>query len=80
MISYDEVKGTIIAWDAILGLITLENFLEVIDIVIFDQEQFEKNIFNLLSQNLQKEIVNDSMNQSSIFMLKFYRDVIKNYL
>lgn len=81
MISYDEAKGIVIGWDPILGLFTLENLLEVIDIVIQDQNKFEKVIYDLLKNlHCEQETINTVFNLSSINLLKFYCDMIKDLI
>ena len=78
MINYEELKGTIVAWDPNLGLITLEMFLDDINFFIKEQKELEDEIFELLKdKNCNSKIIKNKMQSSSLHVLKFYVDIIQ---
>lgn len=79
MNNYDKIKDIILIKDDILGDITLDELLFIIELLLEDNIKFEEVISNILYKNkANSSIANEIMNIPSTDMIKFYINLIKN--
>ncbi len=79
MNNYDKVKDIIIIKDDILGDMTLDEVLSIIESLLEDNIKFEKVVSSIFSRNkTNKSISNEIMNIPSTDVIKFYINLIKN--
>ncbi len=79
MNNYDKVKDMIIIKDDILGDMTLDEVLSIIESLLEDNIKFENVISSILYKNkANKSISNEIMNIPSTDIIKFYINLIKN--
>lgn len=79
MNNYDKVKDMIIIKDDILGDMTLNDVLSILELLLEDNIKFEKVVSNILHRNkANKSISNEIMNIPSTDVIKFYINLIKN--
>lgn len=81
MIDYLDIKNTVLTIDPIAGEITLEDFLNIIEDFLKDQELFESTIENVLKKNPNNiPIANELLKLSSTSLIKFLIAYIKDEL
>ena len=78
---YSDIKDTILYSDPLVGDLTLDNLLEMIEVCIDETKQFENTVSRILHKNPNnKEIADKLMNTSMISEIKFLIDLIKDNL
>lgn len=81
MIDYLDIKDTVLTIDPIAGEITLEDFLNIIEDFLKDQELFESTIEKVLKKNPNNiPIANELLKLSSTSLIKFLIAYIKDEL
>lgn len=81
MINYLDIKDIVITDCPIAGQITLDDFLNIIEDFIKDQELFESTIEKILKKNTKNiPIANEVMKLSSTSLIKFLISYIKDEL
>lgn len=81
MIDYLDIKDTVLTTDPIAGEITLEDFLNIIEDFLKDQELFESTIEKVLKKNPNNiPIANELLKLSSTSLIKFLIAYIKDEL
>lgn len=81
MIDYLDIKDTVLTIDPIAGEITLEDFLNIIEDFLKDQELFESTIEKVLKKNPNNiPIANELLKLSSTSLVKFLIAYIKDEL
>ncbi len=79
MNNYDKVKDIIILKDNILGNVTLDEVLSIVELLLEDNVKFEEIVSSILSKNkANKSISNELMSIPSTDVIKFYINLIKN--
>ena len=78
---YSDIKDTILYSDPLVGDLTLDYLLEMIEVCIDETEQFENTVSRILHKNPNnKEIADKIMNSSMTSEIKFLIDLIKDNL
>lgn len=78
---YSDIKDTILYSDPLVGDLTLDNLLEMIEVCIDETKQFENTVSRILHKNPNnKEIADKIMNSSMTSEIKFLIDLIKDNL
>lgn len=81
MIDYLDIKNTVLTIDPIAGEVTLEDFLNIIEDFLKDQELFESTIEKVLKKNPNNiPIANELLKLSSTSLIKFLTAYIKDEL
>lgn len=81
MIDYNNIKNIVLHYDPIIGELTLDNFLEIINIFLEDNIEFENTVLSIYQKhNCDKEIVKQIMLLSSTNIIRFYVDLIQDKL
>lgn len=79
MIDYLDIKDIVITNSPIAGEITLDDFLNLIEDFIKDQELFESTVEKILKKNPKNvPIANEVMKLSSTSLIKFLISYIKD--
>ena len=78
---YSDIKDTILYSDPLVGDLTLDYLLEMIEVCIEETQTFENSVSKILHKNPNnKEIADKLMNTSMISEIKFLIDLIKDNL
>ena len=78
---YSDIKDTILYSDPLVGDLTLDYLLEMIEVCIEETQTFENTVSRILHKNPNnKEIADKLMNTSMISEIKFLIDLIKDNL
>ena len=78
---YSDIKDTILYSDPLVGDLTLDYLLEMIEVCIDETKQFENTVSRILHKNPNnKEIADKIMNSSMTSEIKFLIDLIKDNL
>lgn len=81
MTDYLDVKDIVITNCPIAGEVTLDDFLNLIEDFIKDQELFESTVENILKKNPKNiPLANEVMKLSSTSLIKFLVSYIKDEL
>lgn len=80
MNNYNEIKNIIVIKDNILGNMTLDEVLSIIESLLEDNVKFEEIVSNILNKNkvIDSSIINEIINLSSTDLIKFYINIIKD--
>ena len=78
---YSDIKDTILYSDPLVGDLTLDYLLEMIEVCIDETKQFENTVSRIIHKNPNnKEIADKIMNSSMTSEIKFLIDLIKDNL
>ncbi len=78
---YSDIKDTILYSDPLVGDLTLDHLLEMIEACIEETQIFENSISKILHKNPNnQEIADKLMNTSMTSEIKFLIDLIKDNL